>query len=272
MARTIKWLFLLIPIMLIAWFCFQQPTHEGNWHPLQTRLPSVELHDTRYAISNIRDFRYDASGAPVDIAYVNGSYDLKHLQRVWLGLSHFAEYGMAHAFLSFEFWNPEADTEPQFLVVSIEARLRPDQGYSPLKGLFQQYHRMVVLGTEEDVIGLRSHVRQEQVYLYELTLPKEHQHYLFHGIMMEVLDLETRPAFYNTVLHNCVTRLLQHDPDYRVWRHLFDYRILLPGYGDAFAQEKGWIRQDKSLDDMRTAGKINSEVSPDVDLFSFMIR
>lgn len=267
-----KWIFISLALIFIAWIAIQTPTQEGEWHPLQTRLPHVEVDADDYILSNIRDFRYDKDGTPLSTEYMTQHFALDQLTGVWLGLSHFATYGFAHAFLSFEFSNPEEADESTFLVVSVEARLRPDQRYSPMKGLFQQYQRINILGTEEDIIGLRSHVRGERVYLYELTLPEEQQVYLFQSLMQETQSLNEQPAFYNTLLHNCVTSLLKHDPDYRFSRHMFDYRVLLPGYGDEFAQEKGWISQDIFIDQLREKGLISPLVEPEKSGFSKRIR
>ncbi|WP_168926794.1 DUF4105 domain-containing protein [Nitrincola schmidtii] len=269
---TKKWIFIALFLILLIWIIVKKPSHEGEWHPLQAQLPSVELVADRYKVSNIRDFLYDHEGSVTSANYLTQEYSLDQLIGVWLGLSHFAGYGFAHAFLSFEFANPDAKSDSVFLVVSVEARIRPEQRYSPLKGLFRNYQRINVLGTEEDIIGLRSYVRGEKVYLYPLTLPIEHQHYLFNSLMEETQTLNQQPAFYNTLLHNCVTSLLKHDPDYRFSRHMFDYRVLLPGFGDEFAQEKGWLEQGVDISLLRAKGRISASVNPQEQTFSELIR
>ncbi|WP_409526112.1 DUF4105 domain-containing protein [Nitrincola sp. MINF-07-Sa-05] len=271
--RSIILPLILLPLMLLGlWLLIQQPQHGGEWHPLQTRLPAVEQQGNDHHISNIRNFRYREDGTPASADYFDRSYNTEHLQRVWFGLSHFADHGFAHAFLSFEFANDDSEQGVDYLVASVEARLRPDQTYSPFVGLLRQYNRMIVLGTEEDIIGLRSHVRNERVFLYEMTLTQEQQQHLFRGMMSDVASLTETPAFYNTLLHNCVTSLLRHDPDYRVWRHLFDYRVLLPGYGDGFAQDKGWLPQDIELDQLRSENRVVQQHDPLDDDFSVLIR
>ncbi|TVQ71101.1 MAG: DUF4105 domain-containing protein [Oceanospirillales bacterium] len=269
---TKKWIFIAFILIFFIWILIKKPTHEGEWHLFQTQLPSVEIDTDIYRVSHIRDFRYQNDGTPSSINYLTQEYELDQLVGVWLGLSHFAGYGFAHAFLSFEFANPEDSAASNFLVVSVEARLRPDQRYSPLKGLFQHYQRINVLGTEEDIIGLRSNHREEQVFLYPLTLPDEHQRYLFHSLMIETQSLNQQPAFYNTLLHNCVTSLLKHDPDYRFSRHMFDYRVLLPGFGDEFAQEKGWLEQGVDISLLRAKGRVLASVDPQEQTFSELIR
>src|SRR5690606_6985026 len=135
----------LLLVMTFGGFLYWRalvPTHEGDWQLLQERLPEASLHQTEDAdvyikLRGIRDFRYGEDGSIAETRYLENVYYPQDVNRVWLGLSHFAEPGMAHAFLSFEF--PQGN-----LVVSIEARLRPDQSYNPLLGLVRQYPRMLV--------------------------------------------------------------------------------------------------------------------------------
>ncbi len=131
---------------------------------------------------------------------------------------------------------------------------------------------MLVLGTEADIIGLRSHIRVERVLLYRLQLNEEQQAYLFRGLMADVTDIFKKPRFYNTLLDNCVTSLLRHDPEHSIWTGLLDYRVLLPGFGDGFAQEKGWISDELTLDKLREQARVDGTISPDSLNYSELIR
>ena len=248
-----------------------KPSHYGEWQVLQQRLPTVELgQDERgefYRIDNLRDFRYHPDGSIAQVEYRAARYAATDLQRIWLGISHFGGYGLAHTFLSFEFSNNE------FLAASVEARLRPGQSYSPLMGLVRQYNKLIVLGSEADIIGLRSHIRAERVLLYPLQLEQTQMDYVFHALMKDAQALEQQPDFYNTLLDNCTTNLLKYDPDYRFYTSLLDYRLLLPGYSDAVAQEKGWIASAQSLNDLRLQATIDVAAGgPERDDFSQTIR
>lgn len=249
-----------------------RPTHEGVWQSLQSRLPIVTIDQGEngdiYRIDNLRDFRYHPDGAIATPQYFSAQYQPADLQQVWLGISHFGGYGFAHTFLSFEF------SEQLFLVASVEARLRADQSYNPLFGLVRQYNKLVVLGSEADVIGLRSHIRSERVLLYPLTLSKEQMQYLFRAVMVDAQQLSMRPSFYNTLLDNCTTNLLKHDPDYHVYNSLIDYRLLLPGYSDAVVQERGWMPDGASLESLRQRATVvvTEKVGLDAEGFSQAIR
>lgn len=248
-----------------------KPSHHGEWQLLQQQLPVVESgQDERgdfYRIGNLRDFRYSPDGAVAQADYREGRYDAADLKRVWLGISHFGGYGLAHTFLSFEFANDD------FLVASVEARLRPEQSYSPFMGLVRQYNKIIVLGSEADIIGLRSHVRAERVLLYPLELDQAQQVYVFSSMMKDAQALAQQPDFYNTLLDNCTTNLLKYDPGYRFYTSLLDYRLLLPGFSDAVAHKKGWISAVQPLATLRLQATIDVVAGgPEREDFSRLIR
>ncbi|KGK41883.1 hypothetical protein LH51_11405 [Nitrincola sp. A-D6] len=261
------WAVFLVVMATVVLLVLRQPTHQGPWLLGQTYLPEVTVVDSRYFhVNHLRDFRYDSSGEIRSADYRQSSYDIEQLQDVWLGVSHFSGMGLAHAFVSFGF------ADDQYLAVSFEARLRPEQSYSPVKGLLNQYPKMLVLGTEADIIGLRSHIRGERVLLYRLQLDEAQQAYLLRGLMEDVTDILEKPRFYNTLLDNCVTSLLRHDPEHSTWAGLLDYRVLLPGFGDGFAQKKGWISDALTLEQLRAQARVDGTISPENPDYSQLIR
>lgn len=266
--RVVLILITLVSLIVAVLVFRLTPSHEGDWGALQGRIPTVTRGpEGQYAISGIRDFRYNSDGSVAESRYLDEQIDLAGLQRIWLGISHFAPMGLAHTFLSFEF------SDQRFLVASVEARLNASQSYSPLKGLLRRYHKMIVLGTEADIIGLRSHIRQEQVLLYPLQLTKDEQEYVLRAILNDVQAIEQQPAFYNTLLDNCLTNLVKHDPDFRHWWSLTDYRLLLPGFSDGLAWERGWINNSLTLGEARQRAEIDpAETEPADGAFSMKIR
>jgi hypothetical protein len=255
----------------IIYWCAHTPSHDGEWSELQTHLPEVVRHEQAggvvYEVRHLRDFRYHSDGSPSTRQYLEAKYDSSGLHQVWFGISHFGEPGLAHTFLSFEF------ADDVFLVASVEARLRPHQSYNPLFGMARQYSKMIVLGTEADVIGLRTHSRGERVLLYPLKLDKAQSAYLLHTLMDDVRQLARQPSFYHTLFDNCATNLLKYDPAYRVYTSLLDYRLLLPGFADGVVQEKGWITARYPLEELRSVAQIDSaKTTPEALDFSRAIR
>ncbi len=238
---------------------------------MQARLPEAELISGEAGevlrLRGLRDFRYLPDASPAGPRYLDADYPVADLDRVWVGISHFGEPGLAHTFLSFEFG------DGRFLVASVEARLRPGQSYNPFRGLIRQYHKLLVWGTEADIVGLRSHIRGERVLLYPLSLSQEQRRGLLGALVAETAELQQRPAFYNTLLDNCTTNLLKYQPDYRWYASLLDYRVLLPGYIDGLLLEQGWIAPGTDLAGLRVKAQVQPALThPDAADFSRAIR
>lgn len=232
-------------------FLLRSPQREGPWLLMQERLPIVTVDEKGVTIENIRNFRYHENGDVERVQYISKQYSPKNLQRVWYGLSHFGDHGFAHAFLSFEF------SDGEYLVASIEARLKPGQQYHPVKGLFRVYNRMMVLGTEQDIIGLRTHYRKERVLLYPLKLSQEQIQGLWSKILADTQSISQTPDFYNTALDNCITGILQYTSQWEGFFNRLDYRILLPGYSDELAHKYQYIDGEGSLEELRLKAQIS---------------
>ena len=227
------------------------PSQEGDWQAGHAVLPQAEIAGERLTIRNLRNFTYGDDGTVSEARYEDRSYDLSGLDSLWYGLSHFAPLGLAHSFLSFGF------ADGQYLALSVEARLEAQQSYSPLLGLMRAYELIYVAADERDVIGLRSHVRGEEVLLYEIELPPERAKELLLTMLATMNELHDRPRFYNTLLDNCTTNILQHAERLTRWDLLTDYRVLLPGFSDALAYQLGAIAGDLPLDQARDRARID---------------
>ena len=239
---------------------------EGEWLAVHRIIPTVTIKDDVLSIKSIRDFRYDSQQQPIQQHYINDTYPLNDVKRLWFGLSHFADNGLAHNLLSFEF------SDGRFLAVSVEARLEQGQSYDPLLGMFNQYEMIYVIGTEQDIIGLRSHVRKEPFYLYPMSFPKEQVAKLLLLYMTQAQNVQARPQFYNTLFNNCLSHLLILSGAFNELDILTDRRLIFPGYSYEVAYELGYIDQSRSLPAIQAASLVDENVSPDEDDFSHKIR
>ena len=244
-------------VLLFAWLQFQVPRNEGPWHEAQGRTAWVEFAGRAFTVHGVRNFRYGADGRPVSGEYLDQSFDLDHLQRGWFGLSHFGPMGLAHTFLSFEFRDGD---ELRYLVLSIEGRLRPDQRYKPLAGLFRRYTLLSIFATEQDVIGLRSHVRGERVLIYPVNSSREGLEEVFLALVEDANDLHESPAFYNTVLDNCLTNLLKHTTLLDNFAFA-DLRVLLPGRTDRLTYALDVTPNNMPFDEARQRATIDPSLS-----------
>ncbi|WP_221795377.1 DUF4105 domain-containing protein [Oceanobacter mangrovi] len=271
LASKRRWLFWLgLPLILLGvavmYLAGLQPSNDGNWIPEHRRPALVELNNNHVRIGDMRDFRYISDGHPAGLSYLDDEFEISQAQRLWFGLSHFADYGMAHNLVSFEF------DDGRYLVMSLEARMEQGQSYNPLLGLLRQYEMTWVLGTEQDLLGLRSHVRQERLYLYPMTLPPAQVQQLLRMFLQDARQLAEQPRFYNTVLDNCLSHLLLLSGAFDTLDVLTDWRLLLPGYSDEVAYELGYLNQTQTIEQIRQTVRVNPLVTPDADDFSQAIR
>jgi len=249
-----RWIIAIgVMIALIAWLQLQVPSNAGPWHEAQGRTPRVEFAGRRFTVYDVRDMRYDANQRIVSPNYIDQDFNLDNLQRAWFGLSHFGPMDLAHSFLSYEFLDGE---ESRYLVLSIEARLRPGQRYGPLTGLFRRYTKISIFSTEQDVIGLRSHIRGERVLLYPIDESREEMETLFLALIEDANELLETPAFYNTVLDNCLTNLLKHTTlmDNIAFGNL---RVVLPGRTDRITYALDITPNDLPFDETRLRATVD---------------
>ena len=247
---------LLILIALIifgGYLALKAPTNSANWQTQFQVLPTVEMAGDTISIKNIRDFRYENNDTIAEVRYLNNEYHLSQFKQAWYGISHFGSNNLAHVFISFEF------EDKKYLVVSIEARLEKEHinGYNPIKGIFKAFNKTVVLATEQDVIGLRSHIRKEKVFLYPLEVPELYTKPLLLNFLREAQVLNRKPRFYNTLTDNCMTGLLSQSEQFRSLTSWFDWRIVLPGGSDEIAHELGFINNSQTLTNLRQSALIN---------------
>jgi len=243
------------------------PSQDGDWQRVYGVLPQAEVDGDRLTVRNLRNFTYDENGQVREARYEDRGYDLSGLDSLWYGLSHFGPLGLAHSFLSFGF----ADGE--YLALSVEARLETHQSYNPFLGLLRTYELIYVAADERDVVGLRSHIRGEEVLLYEIDVEPAQARELLLIMLSTMNQLRDRPRFYNTLLDNCTTNILQHARKLTRWDLYTDYRVILPGYSDALAYELGAIAGDLPFAETRDRARIDpSGVDLDDPSFSPAIR
>ncbi len=245
----------------------RSPSQVGDWQAVHRKLAQAEIDGDRLTVRNLRNFSYADDGTVGEVRYEDRDYDLSGLESLWYGLSHFAPLGLAHSFLSFGF------DDGEFLALSVEARLETQQSYSPFLGLLRAYELIYVAADERDVIGVRSHVRGEEVLLYEIDVAPAQARELLLIMLGTMNELHDRPRFYNTLLDNCTTNILQHARRLTRWDLYTDYRVILPGYSDALAYELGAIAGDLPFEEAREEARIDpGGIAVDDPNFSDAIR
>jgi len=242
-------------------------SNDRGWVPEQARTPVARFEGDSVVIENVRDFDWTGAGDPV-VRWERRSYDLDAVESVWYILTPFARErrGPAHAFLSFGF------ADGRFLAVSVEARKEVGETYSVLKGLLKRFELMYVVGDERDLIGLRVLRADDDVYVYPIRATPDAARDLLVDMLEEATALAQRPVFYGSLRNNCTTRVLRHVNRVAPEPIPYGWRILLPGYSDAVAHERGLIDTDLPLDPARQRFRVNDSVRAHIDAPDFSQR
>jgi hypothetical protein len=251
-----------------VWLALQRPSHQRVWAPPQRVLPEVRREGPLVHVRNVRDFVHHGAEAYAP-GWVDRSYDVRLLERAWLVVSPFSTRwrGPAHAFLSFGF------ADGSHVSVSVEARREEGEAYSLVKGMLRRYEMMVVVAEERDAIGLRL-AWGDAVHLYPVRADVARIRAVFLEMMDRAEGIRARPEFYHTLWNNCTTNIL--DPVNTVADPPIPYgpRILLPGYLDAVAYERGLVDTELPLEEARAAFRVDPRAreAPDAAAFSRAVR
>ena len=256
-------------VALLWWFNIQ-PSNDRNWQADVGKLAYASIEGDLVTVHNIRNFSYRSEFEYVPGYYVK-TFDLNKLEGVDLFAVYWMGPAIAHIIMSFDFG------KNNHLAVSIEARKEEAEGYSTIKGFFRQYELMYIVADERDVIGLRTNYRKdppEHVYRYRVKAPIEAGKRLFMRYIDHINELNKKPAFYNSLLHNCTTTIWLNSREVNPDNIPFSWKILLSGYVPEYLYETDRLDQQLPFIELKDQAYVNplvkgSEISP---LFSSTIR
>ena len=257
-------------VLLLAYVALRvttRPTHERAWRPEQALLPAITMDGDRVHVRNVRDFTF-RSATDFTPAYRERTYDLSKLDRVWFVLSPFNRSwrGPAHSFLTFGF------SDGQYVSVSIEARREADETYGIVKGALRRFELMYVIGEERDVIGVRAVTQDDPVYLYPVRATPQQARALFTAMLQRARQIEREPAFYNTFTNNCTTNILDPVNELLEKDIPLSLGVVLPGYSDRLAFQRGLIDTELPLEEARAHFQINDRARAAIHAPDFSAR
>jgi hypothetical protein len=231
------------------------PSHDRPWRSNLMLLPYAEIFSDRVQLHHIRDCHYRSED----------DYDVRHFDReVWLSEVTSLDFivvpfketpSLAHTMLSFGL------LDGQYIVFSVEARLEQGETYSPVLGAMQQYELMWVVGSEPDLIGLRTEVRNSDVYLYRTVANPDQVRKVFMACVARVNQISRQPEFYDTLQNNCTTNIVDLINQLQPGTIPEDIRILLPGHSDRLLYDRGLIAMPGPFEQIKQASRINWEAN-----------
>lgn len=266
--RIVGGAILVLAIVVTLIRAGRTPSNDRQWHPQQERVPLVRVDGDLVEIRNVRDFVH-RSETRFDRRYLDRTYDLRRLEAAEYVVSRFGGVpGLAHAFLTFRFGE-------EYVAISVEARKERDETYSPLKGLLDTYELMYVIGSEPDLIGVRTHVWKEDVTLYPIKADAAKVREVFLDMVRRADVLARRPEHYDTLFNSCNSNIVAHVNAIAPGTIRLDPRTILPGFADRVAYEQGLIDSTLPLERVREVFRIDREAAARVPLdenFSRAIR
>lgn len=230
----------LIALTLIAVNIFAAPRNDREWEPDWERVPRASIEGDRITIENFRDFRWEAANRPAEATWKTETFDLREIAAadfMVIPLSADSR-AAAHTMLSFEF---RGATSTRHAVVSMEARRERGEPYATWRGVFNGYELAYVIGSEEDLVGLRAAVRGNEVYRYPLNGTPEGFRALFANMALTADEIADRPEFYGTLWNSCTTRIVMHAEAATGIDIPLSWRYVLPGFSGELAYDLGLI-------------------------------
>jgi hypothetical protein len=235
-------------LVLGAWLAIP-PSHDRSWQPDVATLPYAEIDGDQVVVHNVRNTEY-RSESDFTVRLEDRELDLSQLRSLDLFLIYWGSPWIAHTIMSFGF------EDGQYLAISIETRKEEGESYSAIRGFFRKYELVYVVADERDVIGLRTNLRGEDVYVYRLDTPPEVRRLLLLAYLDAVNQLYERPEWYNALVHNCTTTI-QHLAAPHQQRSWWSWQLLANGHLDELAYEIGAIDRSLPFSELKKLSNIN---------------
>jgi len=227
------------------------PSNNRNWRPDLSLLPVADIRGDRVKLYHIRDCQYRTE-EDYDVHYFDREFALSDVRSVDFIVVPFQNLpALAHTMLSFGLASGE------HFVVSVEGRLEQGEQYSTLRGAANGYELMVLVGTEHDLITLRTEVRKVDVYLYPIRATPEQAQTLMVSMLTRANQLAREPEFYDLLNNNCTTNIIDPINAMRPGAIPHDLRSVLPGHSDRLAYDLGLLAVNGPFEQVKAGCHIN---------------
>lgn len=249
---------------LAAFLCItpQQRFRDTKWQTSWGKTPEVrKLADGRYELENVRDFHY-RSEDDYEVDYRSLTVDPEKISSIDAVFSHWDDLEMiAHSMLGLNF------SDGTTLVFSLETRLPTGVEQNGICGLYRRYALAMIVGTPEDLYGLRADHRGETLYVYRVKADRKYMRKTVISLLERAGHLQRHPEFYNSLFRNCTTGMLSALPEANSMK-INDIRLIFNGMAGNMLFEKDLIvhREGESFGSLRARslvpGRCNGEGAP----------
>ena len=137
------------------------------------------------------------------------------------------------------------------------ARKEQGEAFSALAGFFRRYESVMIAADENDIVRVRTNVRDETVRLYRLNLDRAQLRTALLGYLQEAAEIRRQPQFYNTLTSNCTTAI------FRLARQLepglpLDHRLLATGHFAEYAHAHNGLVPGRSFAELEAGSDITA--------------
>lgn len=230
-------------------------THSGKQSSIETSATTPLASDVTELVTlhNVRNFSW-RSETDIDERWETRHYDLAQLSSVDLIVSYWTVPAIAHTLVSFGF------NDGRHVVFSVEIRKEKGEEFSEIGGFLKRFELSVVAADERDIIGVRSKVRDEKVFLFRTQLNAVDRRALFLAYIDEANMLAATPRFYHTLTANCTTivfGMMQRIIGDLPW----DYRLLASGYLPNYVYDLGGLDTRYDFATLERMGYVSHRVN-----------
>lgn len=247
------------------------PSNERDWQEGLKVLPEAEIEENLVTVKNIRDFEYRTE-TDFTVRYYDQTFDLAKIKKVYFMVVPFNSFSLvAHQMIAFEF------EDNHFICFSVEVRKTVGVEFSPWKTLLPKYELIYVIGSENDLIKLRTDYRTgEHVYFYPLELNQAETQNIFLDLLNRANALRNRPEFFHLLYNSCGSNLVTHLNKALERKIPWYLKYYAPGKADAFLLGNPLVNQEPGLtyEEFRARHYLNDKTKsfPPDGNFSLLIR
>nr|PZN18537.1 MAG: hypothetical protein DIU80_22800 [Chloroflexota bacterium] len=251
-------------IGVLIWWTSIKPSHDRSWRADVAVMPRASIDGDRVRITGVRNFDY-RSEDDFTARYEVREVSLSHLTGMDFYISYWMPGPVGHTFVSFVF-----DNAPP-ISISIEARPEKHEGYAPVASLFKQFELIYVVGSERDIVRVRTNYRGEDVYLYRIRTSPENARRLFRVYLERINELADKPEFYHLLSNSCTVNIVRYaNAAGRVGG--FDIRHFFNGLIDGYLYDTGRLDTTLPLDELQRVSHINEAAQSADDAADFPER
>ena len=237
-------------LLVSVWWATILPSHDREWRKDVAVMPHAIIDGDRVRLVDVRNFDYRTRN-DFTTRYETRDVLLSHLTGLDFYVSFWMEGPIGHTFLSFMF-----DNAPP-VSISIETRPEADEGYSPIASMFKQYELIYVVGEERDLVRLRTNYRDEEVFLYHLTVSPEAARRLFLVYLERINELHGQAEWYHLLSNSCTINIVRY-ANVAGRTGGLDIRHVLNGLVDRYFYNTGLVNTSMPFDELRRRSNITA--------------